>query len=74
MVLVGPLTAAAMLLASGAVLAQSVSNCNPNSFCAGGQCQVIPGGFINTCNCCALGGGQWRCCDNNPCSQCVGTP
>lgn len=72
-VFIGPLTAVAMLLTtSSVVVAQVVDSCRNDGACAGGECQILSGGFINTCNCCALTGGLWQCCDNIPCSQCVG--
>lgn len=56
--LIGPLMAiAGLLITSNIVVAQSQSPCNPDGTCAGGTCQISPGGIGNVCNCCALGGG-----------------
>lgn len=49
--------------------------CKADSFCGEDPCQVIPGGPIDTCNCCSNSGlNDWTCCDNVPCTECIINP
>lgn len=53
------------------LLAQQ-SQCRWDSHCGTAPCQVLPGGIVMECQCCPTGGGgNWFCCDNVPCQECI---